>query len=100
MSKEFTKHFYSSTTWRKCRAAYINSIHYLCERCGEPGKELHHKIALTPENINNPDILYKWENLEYLCMSCHQRETFNRTYPIREDVMFDEQGNMIERKPL
>ena len=38
---------------------------------------MHHKIRLTPENINNPEIALNWENLELLCEACHHEEHKN-----------------------
>lgn len=56
----------------------------MCERCLASGLivvgtkqqplEVHHKIPLTPENINNPDITLNWDNLELLCKDCHETE--------------------------
>lgn len=35
---------------------------------------MHHKVKLTPENVNNPDIALNWDNLELLCKKCHLEE--------------------------
>lgn len=74
--KEYAKHFYKSIKWQDCRNAYSTSVGGLCERClkaGEytPGEIVHHKIPITPENINNPEITLSWDNLELLCRDCH-----------------------------
>ena len=74
--KEYAKSFYTGETWIRCRKAYAKSVGGLCERClakglYTPGKVVHHKIHLTPENISDPDIALGWENLELLCMDCH-----------------------------
>ena len=80
MSKEkFAAVFYTTRAWRKCRAAYAQSKGGLCERCWSkglivPGKEVHHKIRLTPYNLNDPNIALNWENLELLCDDCHKEE--------------------------
>ena len=76
--------FYVSWTWRKCRKAFAESKGNLCERCLsrgiiEPGStdrplEVHHKIPLNDQNINNPNVSLNWENLELLCKSCHDEE--------------------------
>ena len=76
--------FYVSWAWRKCRTAYAKSKGNLCERClargiieagsKEQPLETHHKIPLTDENINNPNITLNWSNLELLCKSCHDQE--------------------------
>ena len=36
-----------------------------------PGEIVHHKIHLTPDNINVPEIALSWDNLELLCRDCH-----------------------------
>ena len=57
----------------------------LCERCLargliRQGDEVHHKIRLTPENINDPNISLNWENLEMLCKDCHEKEHDRRRW--------------------
>lgn len=79
MAREFSKAFYKSGAWKKCRAGYISyrkSVDGgLCESCHErPGYIVHHKEELTPENINNPDIALGFNNLKYDCIECHNRE--------------------------
>lgn len=87
--------FYQSTAWRKCRDAYFKHMHGLCERCMAPGKIVHHKIYLTLENYNDPDIALNWDNLELLCVDCHNREHFKKNFSTREDVKFDENGDLV-----
>lgn len=70
--------FYKQITWMDCAKAYRRD-HPLCERCLAmhritPAEEVHHKIKLTPGNINKPDIVLNWNNLEALCKKCHQEE--------------------------
>ena len=36
--------------------------------------EVHHKIPLTDQNINNPKIAYSWDNLQLLCKDCHDKK--------------------------
>ena len=67
MAKPFAIQFYKSKAWQKCRAAYIQSVFGLCEKCGRPGWIVHHKIKLTPANINDPNVTLNWDSLEYLC---------------------------------
>lgn len=74
--QEWAKSFYKSKAWQKTRAAYSNSVAGLCERCLakgiiKPGEIVHHKIKLTPQNINNPAVSLSWKNLELLCRDCH-----------------------------
>ena len=56
------------------RDAYFSYRCGLCERCGEAGKIVHHKIHLTPENIHDPRVTLNFKNLELLCYDCHSKE--------------------------
>ena len=74
--QEFAKDFYNSQAWKNCRKAYIKSVGGLCERCLEknlyiPGEIVHHRIPLTPEVINKPEVALNWANLMLLCRKCH-----------------------------
>ena len=73
---EFADRFYKSAAWKRCRASYLVSVGSLCERCLTkgmivPATQVHHKIKLTPENINRPEIALNWSNLVALCKDCH-----------------------------
>ena len=35
------------------------------------GEIVHHKIELTPDNIDDPEITMNYNNLELLCRQCH-----------------------------
>lgn len=94
MAKEFAKLFYKSKAWRDCRAAFVLSRFGLCERCGQPGDIVHHKIKLTPSNINKPNVALNWDNLELLCQDCHNRE--HGRVSVAEGLAFDENGNLIQ----
>lgn len=65
--KEFAKKLYKSKQWIECRNAFFLYRHGLCERCGGPGKIVHHKIELNPSNINDPFITLSFDNLELTC---------------------------------
>ena len=104
MAKEWAKAFYNSKRWTRCRDAYIsNRIATdggLCEECHEkPGYIVHHKIPLTPENINDVSISLNHDNLEYVCKPCHDREEGHFLY--REEKSrrygFDSDGNPIPK---
>lgn len=103
MAQEWAKRFYNSKAWIKCRELYKQEKNGLCERCLKKGKynageEVHHKIWLTPENINDPYITLNWENLELLCATCHSKEHNEKYSPLREGFGFDENGDLIEIK--
>lgn len=79
MAREFAKAFYSSMAWQRARADYINKRKAIdggmCELCQDaPGTEVHHKVFLRPENIDDPDITLNPENFMLVCYDCHQRE--------------------------
>lgn len=58
---------------------------------------MHHKILLTPNNINNPEISLNHAHLQYLCLECHNIEHGAKTVGvIREGLMFDIAGNVVE----
>jgi 5-methylcytosine-specific restriction protein A len=101
MAREFAKKFYNSKQWKKCRSAYIQSVFGLCEKCQRPGWIVHHKIVLTPENINNPEVTLNWEHLELLCLDCHNREHGKGDKSaMAEGLMFDEYGDLVLIPPL
>ena len=97
--------FYKSTQWKKCRSAYW-STHPICERCLAQGvitptEIIHHKVYLTPENMNNAELAYGFDNLEALCREHHNQEHFKNTKAKRWS--FDADGSLIikdETAPL
>lgn len=96
--KPFARKFYHSKKWLKCRRIYIATVFGLCEKCQAPGHILHHKVELTPQNISNPEITLNFNNLEYLCLDCHNREHGSRT-PTQKGLTFDKDGNLIQDTP-
>lgn len=96
--KEYAKTFYKSKAWQRCRAGFVKNKRGLCEVClarGQynPGVIVHHKIHLTPENINDPDITLNYDNLQLLCRDCHALMHKNlKRYRV------DELGRVISRE--
>lgn len=91
--KAWAERFYLSTEWENTRTAYLISQDYICERCGEPAKIVHHKRYLTRDNINDPAISLSWDNLEALCQECHNKEHHKRMPDLR--YRFDGEGNIL-----
>ena len=87
--------FYQSKEWRKCRDGYFQYKHGLCERCEKPGKIVHHKKHLTLSNYKDPNISLNWDYLELLCGDCHNKEHFKKHFSTREDVRFNENGELV-----
>lgn len=102
MAKEFSKKFYRSSTWQKCRASFI--MHRItidggmCEHCKDkPGYIVDHIVELTPENINDLDITLSHENLQYLCLQCHNKKTFGKKE--NEEYFFGSDGQIYPLPP-
>lgn len=94
------KAVYKGKRWQKCRAAYVAqrvSIDGgLCELCRrELGEIVHHVVALSVDNCHDPAIAYNFDNLQFACWSCHERTKTKGGIPIRADIAFDDQGNVI-----
>ena len=94
--KEWAKGFYQSPAWRHVRELVRRRAFGLCERCGRPGLIAHHRKYLTPKNIDNPMISLNLDNLEYLCLDCHNKEHehFNKSADIRE-YEYDSEGHIV-----
>ena len=100
MAKDFAKSFYKSSAWKRCRAGYISkriSIDGgMCERCHEQlGYIVHHKEWISPENINDLDVLLNWDNLQYVCKECHDNEHLPTHKRASLRCGFDENGRPI-----
>lgn len=79
MHEQFANGFYRSAAWKKCRKAFWEAHQGLCTRCMArglivPGAEVHHRIRITPENLDDPGVTLNWDNLELLCKECHLQE--------------------------
>ena len=77
--KDYAASLYKSRRWQETRKAYLKSVGGLCERCLKkglyhPAVIVHHKVYISPENINNPEITLSWGNLEAVCRECHEAE--------------------------
>lgn len=69
----------------------------MCERCFSrgklvPAKVVHHKIWLTPENIDDPHVTLSFENFQRLCQDCHAAVHSGEQ---ESRVTFDENGNVV-----
>ena len=74
--RDFAKAFYKSQAWKNTRRAYLHSVGGLCERCLSRGKItpaalVHHKVHLSPDNIDDESVTLSWNNLQALCRTCH-----------------------------
>lgn len=102
--KEYARKFYKSKAWQRCRASFVGKRRSidggLCEHCGKrQGYIVDHIEEITPENINDINITLNHENLQYLCLECHNTKTFKKNFAVRENLFFDEEGNLREKTP-
>lgn len=89
--------FYNSKKWRQVSADYKKKVGGLCERCRAkgffiPAEITHHKIYLDETNIHDESLTYNFENLEALCLDCHNKEHFENK---AKRWKFDETGRLI-----
>lgn len=98
MEKKYSKGFYNSAQWIKCRNSFMKSKNYICERCGGVAKIVHHKKHITPMNINDFNITLNWDNLQALCLECHNIIHGN-SQAMATGVSFDENGELIYTPP-
>ncbi|WP_127059119.1 HNH endonuclease [Veillonella ratti] len=116
MARDFSKDFYNATRWRKNARAFAESKLWICERCQNrhikkavadhsgdvdgvitKGKQrfiVHHVEPLTPDNINDDYIAYGWDNLQLLCIECHN--TVHAKHCIGRQLVFDGDGNLVK----
>lgn len=102
--KDYARKFYKSKAWQRCRASFIGKRQGidggLCEHCKKKkGYIVDHIEEITPENINDVNITLNHENLQYLCLECHNTKTFKKNFAIRKNLFFDEEGNLQKKTP-
>ncbi len=108
MAKEYAKRFYDSKEWAQVRAYVLGRDRYICQVCGRPAQEVHHKKHINEANIWDVKITLNPENLVSLCRDCHcnqhhkDRGNGNRKHgnandkkEVREGFKFDEQGQLV-----
>ena len=106
MARDFAEAFYKRSPWLRCKNAYIkNRIMIdggICEECGSrSGYIVHHKILLTADNINNPQVSLNHENLEYVCKRCHDLFDGHGVGKAHKPLcVFDEEGQPISMREI
>lgn len=106
--------FYQTKAWKSVRKAIWLKQSCLCNRCHRavyvdglskwiPKEKrlkgiVHHKEYLTDDNFGDINIALNEDNLEGVCIDCHNNEHFKST-STRDGLLFDENGN-IEQAPL
>ena len=107
--------FYKTKAWKDNRRAFALDRNCICERCGRAvyvtgindylpkARRLryvvHHKEYLNDSNYLDDNISLDWNNLELLCIECHNQE-HSKGGAIRDGLFFDENGNIVEKKKI
>lgn len=102
MAKQFARQFYHSQLWKEVRDSVLKRDNYICVQCSAPAKEVHHKIKLTPKNINDIQISVNENNLISLCRDCHMaihRPERRQAEVIKSGYEFDINGMPIKQAP-
>lgn len=104
----FAHSFYHSKAWQNVRSLVMARCSGLCERCLEsgvlkPADVVHHKIPLTPDNMNDPEISLNPDKLVALCNDCHTEVhkmlgigALNGALEEEARVGFDADGNVVK----
>ena len=95
MAREFSRNFYKSKAWKKCREYIYNKHHGLCVECGKPGEEVHHIIWLSPDNMNDTSITLGEDNLILLCRDCHMNK-HRKKEVTKTGLIFNDDGELIQ----
>lgn len=87
---------YRSKKWRMLRKQKL-AINPLCERCQKKGFYnsayiVHHKDYVTDQNYFDDSIFFNLDNLESLCLDCHNKEHFGD----KQEFSFDINGDLIK----
>lgn len=85
----------------------------ICNRCGKavyvdkiskwlPKEKrlkgiVHHIDYLNDSNITDDNITLNEDNLEGICIDCHNKEHFKGLGATKKDVTFDDNGNLVPR---
>lgn len=107
MAKDYAKAFYNSKRWQQCRDSYIayriSVDGGACEEClRQQGYIVHHKVALTQSNINDPNISLDHKKMKYVCKECHDKYEghgvgHGKVQPL---CIFDESGQPISIRTI
>lgn len=96
MAKSYAIQFYQSKQWRTVRKQILYSAGYTCQECNRSrATEVHHKTAITPNNIADDNITLNPDNLMALCHSCHDKIT-KGFGDLASGYVFDENGNVVQ----
>lgn len=89
--------FYKSKQWKATRAAYLERVNHICERCGAPAKIVHHRHYIDAANVTDPRVTLDHANLEALCQRCHNQE-HHANDSCEPGLTFDGRGDLVSTR--
>lgn len=71
--------FYCSKPWRDLSYTLKIKANGKCNRCNQSLLDFskligHHKIELTEQNVDDPNVSLNYDNIEVICNLCHNKE--------------------------
>lgn len=81
----------------------------MCQACGRPAEEVHHKIHLSPSNICDTSITLNPDNLISLCRDCHfqthREDTLRKLrkeskYILNENGTYMDENGMMQKRAV
>ena len=96
MAQDYAAAFYNSKAWRKTRRLFLMRESFTCALCGGVGDAciVHHIKHITPGNINDPAITLNFDNLQALCLPCHNSMHGDGS-ACTDGISFDSAGNVV-----
>ena len=90
--RSIDRSFYKSARWRYVSSLYLDSVNRLCEKCLEegrltPAKLVHHKIHMNKQTVQDDSLAYGFENLQALCLNCHNTIHYGKSLPRRYQII-------------
>lgn len=88
---------YHSIRWKKLKKLK-RIISPFCEECEKKGiitptYIVHHKEWINESNYENDEVFYNLDNLESVCLECHNKIHFSE----EKEYYFDEKGDLIKK---
>ena len=101
-SREYNKTiktWYDSPRWRvprdKYKAKRIEIDGGMCELCrDELGYIVDHIKELNEHNFDDINVRLSEDNLQYICLKCHNQKTFKRQAALAEGYYINERGEV------
>ncbi len=77
--RQWQQQFYHRVEWLRLRNQVREDAGMRCAKCRQlvKGKGIvDHIIEITPDNYMDESVTLSADNLEYLCLECHNAKTF------------------------